>query len=96
MRVLSVGTHKNMGAEKRSFYALEDIQKDVTKKIDLAHKAEESLDYCTFVPDGELTLDIYLGKEVELLKTLGIKVAVITNSSLIWQKRVQDDLHEAD
>ena len=91
-----LGRTKNMEAEERSFYALEDIQKDVTEKIDLAHKAGESLDYCTFVPDGEPTLDIYLGKEVEFLKTLGIKVAVITNSSLIWQKRVQDDLHKAD
>jgi wyosine [tRNA(Phe)-imidazoG37] synthetase (radical SAM superfamily) len=91
-----LGRTINMEAKERSFYALEDIRKDVTEKIDLAHKAGESLDYCTFVPDGEPTLDIHLGKEIELIKSLGVKVAVITNSSLIWQKRVQDDLQKAD
>lgn len=53
-------------------------------------------DYLTFVPNGEPTLDINLGREIKLLKKFGIPIAVITNSSLIHDKQVQDDLMEAD
>jgi wyosine [tRNA(Phe)-imidazoG37] synthetase (radical SAM superfamily) len=48
------------------------------------------------VPDGEPTLDINLGREIELLKQLGIKIAVITNSSLMWQEGVREVLAKAD
>jgi len=34
--------------------------------------------------------------EIELLKSLGIKIAVITNASLIWKEDVRDDLSKAD
>jgi wyosine [tRNA(Phe)-imidazoG37] synthetase (radical SAM superfamily) len=54
------------------------------------------IDYLTFVPDGEPTLDINLGKEIILLKSFGIKIAVITNSSLIWDENVREDLMNAD
>ena len=91
-----LGRTKNMEAEARSFYAPEDIKKDVAEKIDLAHKAGESIDYCTFVPDGEPTFDMNLGEEIESLKSLGPKIAVITNSSLIWQQRVREELSKAD
>jgi wyosine [tRNA(Phe)-imidazoG37] synthetase (radical SAM superfamily) len=70
---------------------VEDVRKK-TKTI----VRKESLDYLTFVPDGEPTLDINLGKEIELLKPLGIKIAVITNSSLIDQSDVREDLMKAD
>ncbi len=46
----------------------------------------------TFVPDGEPTLDINLEREINLLKQLNIPIAVITNSSLIWQKGVKNAL----
>ncbi len=41
------------------------------------------MDYLAFVPDGEPTLDLNLGRVIEDLRPLGIKIAVITNSSLI-------------
>lgn len=66
------------------------------KKIMNARKMGEKIDYLTFVPEGEPTLDINLGKEIELLKSIEIKVAVITNASLLWKKDVQDDLSNAD
>jgi len=58
--------------------------------------AGEKIDYLTFVPDGEPTLDINLGKEIDLLKPLGVKIAVITNSSLLWDENVRNDLMNAD
>jgi wyosine [tRNA(Phe)-imidazoG37] synthetase (radical SAM superfamily) len=41
-------------------------------------------------------LDANLGKEIELLKSLDIKIAVITNGSLIWREDVRQDLQKAD
>ena len=48
------------------------------------------------MPDGEPTLDAGLGREIELLGPLGIKIAVITNSSLIWRDDVRMALMQAD
>jgi wyosine [tRNA(Phe)-imidazoG37] synthetase (radical SAM superfamily) len=56
----------------------------------------EQVDYLTFVPDGEPTLDVNLGELTCLLKPLGVKIAVITNSSFFWHKDVCQDLSEAD
>jgi len=85
-----------MRIERSSFYNPEEILKDVEKKIKDAKDKGESIDYLTFVPDGEPTLDINLGKEIELIKSLGIKIAVISNASLVLQEDVRDDLCKAD
>ena len=91
-----LGRTLNMGAERKDFYKPEEIFKDVEKKVKDARKNKEPIDYLTFVPDGEPTLDVNLGKEIELLKTLGIKIAVISNASLIGREDVRDDLCRAD
>ena len=91
-----VGRTKNMQNIRRIFYTPDEIAQDVEKKIREAKQKGELIDYLTFVPDGEPTLDINLGNEIELLKTLGIKIAVITNSSLIWRDDVQIELAGAD
>jgi wyosine [tRNA(Phe)-imidazoG37] synthetase (radical SAM superfamily) len=78
------------------FYDPEEIYRDVRKKIAKALTKGESVDYLTFVPDGEPTLDANLGTEIELLKSLGFKVGVITNGSLAWRKDVRADLAKAD
>jgi wyosine [tRNA(Phe)-imidazoG37] synthetase (radical SAM superfamily) len=64
--------------------------------LEKATAASEPVDYLTFVPDGEPTLDINLGKAIVRLKTLGIPVGVITNASLLWRKDVREDLCTAD
>lgn len=56
----------------------------------------EDIDYLSFVPNGEPTLDANLGRTIELLKPLGIRIAVITNASLLWRAKVRDDLSKAD
>ncbi|MFN4227511.1 MAG: radical SAM protein [Candidatus Ratteibacteria bacterium] len=80
--------------ERKEFYKPEEIKKQVKEMIEILK--EKKIDYISFVPDGEPTLDINLGKEIEILKEFGIKIAVITNSSLIWRKDVRDDLKKAD
>jgi len=82
-------------SQRRAFFKPKVIADDVRKKTK-AIVRKEPIDYLTFVPDGEPTLDMNLGKTIELLKNLGIKIAVITNSSLIDQSDVREDLMKAD
>jgi wyosine [tRNA(Phe)-imidazoG37] synthetase (radical SAM superfamily) len=96
VRLLSVGTNYQDEVNRRAFHKPEEILKDVQEKAERAREMGESIDYLTFVPDGEPTLDINLGREIELLRALGIKIAVITNASLIWQPDVRYDLIGAD
>ena len=85
-----------MQTERSQFYTPDEILTEVEKKIENAKVRDEPIDYLTFVPDGEPTLDIDLGKHIELLKPLGIKIAAISNSSLIWKDDVREDLSKAD
>jgi len=91
-----VGRTLNLQIERNVFYDPEKILKDVHDKVKMARKMGEMIDYLSFVPDGEPTLDKNLGRTIELLRPLEIKIAVITNGSLIWREDVQADLMKAD
>ena len=91
-----LGRTLNMSRERRAFYKPEDIMRDVQNKVQKARERGESVDYLTFVPDGEPTLDINLGREIDLLRPLGIKIAVITNASLMGREDVRNELIKAD
>lgn len=91
-----VGKTAEMQVERTYFYDPEKIYMDVKKKVEEAQKKGEPVGYLTFVPDGEPTLDVNLGRTIELLKPLGFKIAVITNGSLVWRKDVRADLAKAD
>jgi len=54
------------------------------------------VDFATFVGEGEPTLYSRLGKAIELVKRIGVKVAVLTNGSLLWREDVRRDLAEAN
>jgi wyosine [tRNA(Phe)-imidazoG37] synthetase (radical SAM superfamily) len=85
-----------MSITRKDFFSTDDIFNEASEKIQQLQESGEKIDYLTFVPDGEPTLDINLGKTIERLKSFGIKIAVITNSSLMWNKEVQNDLMKAD
>ena len=85
-----------MTITRKEFYSSNEIFKEVSEKVKQFKNTGEQIDYLTFVPDGEPTLDINLGKTINLLKPLGIKIAVITNSSLLWNEDVRNDLMNAD
>lgn len=85
-----------MSIERKEFYSPDEILKEVSEKVKKLQSTGEQIDYITYVPDGEPTLDINLGKEIYLLGQLGIKIAVITNSSLLWDEDVRKDLMNAD
>jgi wyosine [tRNA(Phe)-imidazoG37] synthetase (radical SAM superfamily) len=91
-----LGRTIKMTADRQAFYEPEEISKDVRRKVDEAAFRNERIDYLTFVPDGEPTLDVNIRKEISTLKPIGIPIAVITNASLLWRKDVKEDLLEAD
>jgi len=85
-----------MTTERQAFYKPEDIFEETKRKVDEASSRNERVDYITFVPDGEPTLDINIGKAISNLKQIEILIAVITNASLIWRDDVKEDLLEMD
>ena len=91
-----IGLTDSMSVSRKEFYSPDEIFKEVSSKVKTLQNSGEKIDYISFVPDGEPTLDINLGKEIDLLKPLGIKIAVITNSSLLWDEDVRKDLMIAD
>ncbi|WP_297536477.1 radical SAM protein [Thermococcus sp.] len=87
-----IGRTLTMKVEREAFYEPEVIFEEVSEKVEAAMEKGERIDYVTFVPDGEPTLDINLGLEAELLRELEVPLAILTNSSLIWRKDVREDL----
>ena len=91
-----LGRTPRMTIDRQVFYPVEEITQRVREKVAQVREAHERIDYLTFVPDGEPTLDVNLGDEIEQLKPLGIPIAVISNSSLIWRPEVREALQRAD
>jgi len=91
-----LGNTITMPVERENFYMPKDIVQAVKEKVKRAKAKGEPIDYLTFVPDGEPTLDANLGQAIDLLKPLGIKIAVISNASLIWREDVRQDLSQTD
>ncbi len=91
-----VGRTSRMQIEREPFYEPAAIFEDVQNRLAEAARRSERVDYLTFVPDGEPTLDVNLGKVIGLLKPLGVPVGVITNSSLLWREDVRAELRLAD
>lgn len=91
-----LGRTIHMLAERKSFYNPEDILRDVENKVRKVLSRGEKINYLTFVPDGEPTLDINIGREISLIKRTGIPIAILTNASLLWDSKVKEDLLKAD
>jgi wyosine [tRNA(Phe)-imidazoG37] synthetase (radical SAM superfamily) len=82
--------------EPRPFYKTAKIVEMTRLKLEQAREKRKQVDYVTFVPDGEPALDANLGEEIGILKGLGVRVAVITNGSLLWREDVRRNLLKAD
>ena len=91
-----VGKTYNLSIERKEFYKIAEIENQVEEKIEELKKLKEKIDFLSFVPDGEPTLDINLGSEIQMLKIFEIPIAVITNGSLINREDVRKDLSKAD
>ncbi len=91
-----IGKAIKIQAQRQEFYSPQTIYDEVARTLEILHQKGEKVDYLSFVPDGEPTLDINLGKSIEKLKPLGVPIAVITNASLIDDPQVRDELSKAD
>jgi len=91
-----LGKTTKISMERRVFYNPDKIFRNVKKKVEDARVKGERIDYLTFVPDGEPTLDLNLGVEIELLKAIRIPIATLTNASLLWRPDVKEDLLKVD
>ncbi|MCP3932593.1 MAG: radical SAM protein [Bacteroidetes bacterium] len=91
-----VGLTTQKPLQRKEFYPPEQIISEVQQKIEEVEASGGTIDYLSFVPDGEPTLDIHLGKLIWELKQTGKKVAVFTNATLLNQESVQNELLEAD
>jgi wyosine [tRNA(Phe)-imidazoG37] synthetase (radical SAM superfamily) len=85
-----------MQAARQAFSEARAVLSAVQDKVARTQEAGEAIDYLAFVPDGEPTLDVNLGREIELLRRLSLPIAVITNSSLLWRQDVREELMGAD
>ncbi len=90
------GRTSQLRKNRRQFYDSRKIFKSVQKKLNQIYKKSQQADYLAFVPDGEPTLDINLKQTIDLLKTLQLPVAVISNASLIDIPEVQQALLKTD
>jgi wyosine [tRNA(Phe)-imidazoG37] synthetase (radical SAM superfamily) len=91
-----VGRTRRLLVERRVFYEPREILAEVRARLNALQAEGEKVDYLSFVPDGEPTLDIGLGRSIQMLKTLGVPVAVISNASLIDSAEVRRELALAD
>ena len=82
--------------ERTPFYDPREIFEEAKEKVAKTREIGTKIDCLTFVPDGEPTLDVNLGQEIEMLRPLGMKIAVITNGSLIGHEDVRMELAQAD
>ena len=91
-----LGRSLDMTISRKEFYDPVELKDEVSKHLEYLNNQRDQIDYLTIVPDGEPTLDINLGRLIKQLKPFGIKIAVITNSSLIYDPQVRNDLQQAD
>lgn len=91
-----LGRAIKMDIERKTYYNPQEVIAAVQERVHWVEQKGEKLDYLTFVPDGEATLDENLGQIIQGLKPLGYRLAIITNSSLIARQDVQDVLLQLD
>jgi len=80
----------------RAFYTPEQIFEETQLHLQQVTDQGDHVDYLSFVPDGEPTLDTRLGETIALLRSLETPIAVISNASLIWRAEVRETLALAD
>lgn len=91
-----IGKTIRLQSERQAFYETDDLAREIKEKVNEVKKRGAKIDYLTFVPDGEPTLDSKLGRIIEAIRPFHIKIAVITNASLITRKDVREELQKAD
>jgi wyosine [tRNA(Phe)-imidazoG37] synthetase (radical SAM superfamily) len=85
-----------MATRRQVYYSPQTVVSDVRQRAAECRRLQQRVDYVSFVPDGEPTLDVHLGEEIRGVRELGLRVAVITNGTLLWRTDVRRELAAAD
>jgi wyosine [tRNA(Phe)-imidazoG37] synthetase (radical SAM superfamily) len=91
-----LGRTNKMSDQRREFYSPVAVVAAVEDRVGEVRQRGQRIDFLTFVPDGEPTLDVHLGVELQELRRLGVRLAVISNGSLCHVEDVRRDLMGAD
>lgn len=91
-----VGATTDKRIEPRRFFTPGQVRAAIESHVAKLHETGAAIDYLSFVPDGEPTLDLDLGSSIEALRPLGIPIAVFTNATLLWREEVRETLCLAD
>jgi wyosine [tRNA(Phe)-imidazoG37] synthetase (radical SAM superfamily) len=91
-----VGATERASARRRRFHDPDEVVTAVGRRAAECRRIGQPIDYATFVPDGEPTLDLGIGAAIHGLQATDLRVAVITNGSLLWDDEVRAALMPAD
>jgi wyosine [tRNA(Phe)-imidazoG37] synthetase (radical SAM superfamily) len=91
-----VGPTISPSVVRRPFYSPSKIAATVRSRAEDAAAAGIQIDFLTFVPDGEPTLDVHLADTITHLRSLVVDIAIITNASLLWRTDVRAAVAMAD
>jgi wyosine [tRNA(Phe)-imidazoG37] synthetase (radical SAM superfamily) len=91
-----LGRSAEVRDRRTPFHRTDALVSEVRRRVLAARRASEAVDVLAFVPDGEPTLDLALGRSIDHLRELGIPIVVITNGSLLFHPEVREALAEAD
>ncbi|MCX8021418.1 MAG: radical SAM protein [Syntrophorhabdaceae bacterium] len=79
--------------ERKSFFDPNSIVQEIIERS----KAKRPIDFITFSGTGEPTLNSDIGWIIrEVKRYVELPIALITNSSLLWNEKVRADIVEAD
>jgi len=87
---------RHMSSTQGHWYDTKDVVEAVAAKLEMAKESGISVDWLSFVPEGEPTLERCIGEQIDGVKSLGVRVAVITNASLLWKSEVRKAIGNAD
>ena len=68
----------------------------VKNKLDEIKKANKNIEFILFAGSGDPCMDSALSKHILLLREFGYRIAVFTNSALLWNKKIRENLMFAD
>lgn len=91
-----VGQTDRARLEREAFFEPDEVVAAVRDRLAECRDTGQPVGYATFVPDGEPTLDRHLGETLRRVAALGVKVAVLSNGSLLWRDDVRAELAPAD
>jgi wyosine [tRNA(Phe)-imidazoG37] synthetase (radical SAM superfamily) len=91
-----VGPTTEKIVEPRPFFSSKQVHDAVAGRVLKLRARGLAIDFLTFVPDGEPTLDSALGESIDALRDLDIPIAVITNATLLSRHEVRARLDRAD